>query len=321
MNTTDKYRYNVRNALKILISGIIGITIASCSTGIESTKKIRMTKEDVRMMEKTPEQKFAESIHGTPLASWEKGKRFMAMSDRTPFIFEPTGLLTDDALMPTSGKMLYYAGLDSHMNPDLREECVILFSDGQSLFRYRTGKTSEAALTEIDSSKLPLIADLDLIDQWRERISGMTLWTKSNLWYDASGNRLPGLKFAKVSITNVTAAEGDFPINIHISGPNGEDGFLHMNYTSDIHDSRDFSSIFFLSDPKSKYPQIADEHWTLIQRGKVDQGMTKEECKLSLGNPDEVGSGHNRSQTIDIWQYSDGTYLFFTDGLLSNFRQ
>ena len=49
--------------------------------------------------------------------------------------------------------------------------------------------------------------------------------------------------------------------------------------------------------------------------------MTKDECRLSLGNPDELQSGHNTSQTLDIWQYSDGTYLFFSDGILTNFRQ
>ena len=294
---------------------------ASCSTGIESTKKIRMTKEDVRMMAKSPEQKFAENIIGSPLSAWEIGRPFTAMTDRTLYLFDPVGVAPNGAEEPIKGKTLTYVGLDSHINPDLREECVILFSDGIRTYRYRTGKTTQAALKEIDSSRLPLMADAELIEQWKEKLSGMTLWTKSNLWYNAAGERKPGFKFAKVKVADVEASSGDFPINVRIIGPDGVDGYMHMDYKADIHDSRNFAAIFFLSDPKERYPNVTDEHWRLIQQGRVGEGMTKEECKLSIGNPDEVRSGHNRSQTMDIWQYSDGTYLMFTDGLLTNFRQ
>lgn len=103
--------------------------------------------------------------------------------------------------------------------------------------------------------------------------------------------------------------------------PSGEEAYLHMNYTSDTHDSRNFATLFFMNDPKTKYPQISEENWAMIQKGKVSLGMTKEECKLSVGNPDELNAGHSQSQTMDVWQYSDGTYLVFTDGLLTRFRQ
>lgn len=273
------------------------------------------------MMEKSPEQKLAESVQGTPLSAWEQGKRFMAMSERTVYIFDPAGLNQQEMSQSFIGTPLTFVGLDSRMNPDLREECVILFTDGIRTLRYSPGKSTEEALKEIDSSKLPLISDLALIDEWKERLKGKTLWTRSNLWYDSTGYRLAGLKFAKVKIEDVIPSTGDFPMKIKITGPEGEEAYLQMNYTSDHHDTRNFAALFFLSDPKEKYPQISDEHWALIQRSKVGEGMTKEECRLSIGNPDEVRSGHNRSQTMDIWQYSDGTYLMFTDGLLTSFRQ
>ena len=305
----------------LLIACALTFFSASCSTGIESTKKIRMTKEDVRLMTKSPEQKFAETVQGAPLSTWEKGRRFLAMSDRTQFIFEPTGQQEEESPGLMAGKPLTFIGIDSHTNPDLHEECVILFSDGQRTYRYRTGKASDAALNEIDSSRLPLLADIDLASHWKEKLSGATLWTKSNIWYDEQGNRMPGLKFAKVTVDDVEVATGDFPIKVKISTSEGQVGYQNMNYTSDIHDSRNFAALFYLSDPKDRYPHISDEHWKMIQKGKVAEGMTKDECKLSIGNPDEVRSGHNRSMTMDIWQYADGTYLMFTDGLLTNFRQ
>lgn len=280
-----------------------------------------MTKEDVRLMTKSPEQKLAESIHGSPLSEWKEGKQFLAMSDRTLYIFEPTGFDTDTPGQSLKGRILTYTGLDSALTPDLREECVVLFSDGTQTFRYRTGKETSAAIKDLDSGKIPLLSDLALINQWKEKLLGATLWTKSNLWYDEKGYRKPGLKFTKIKVTDVEPSSGDFPISIRISSMDGDEAYLHMNYTSDTHDSRNFAAIFFLSDPKERYQHTSDENWALIQRGKVGEGMTKEECKLSIGNPDEVNSGHNRSQTMDIWQYSDGTYLMFTDGLLTNFRQ
>lgn len=280
-----------------------------------------MTKEDVKMMVKTPEQKFSESIGGIPLSQWKEGKEFMAMSDRTLQIFEPYGINLPNSDYRMEGKVLTFVGTDSHVNPDLKEECVIIFSDGATRLRYRTGKSTETAMNEIVSSKIPLMSDLDLIRLWEEKTKGSTLWTKSNLWYDAAGERIPGLKFAKVKVLEVLPSTGDFPVTLKISGDGGREAYLHMNYTSDLRDSRNFAAIFFLSDPKKKYPHISEEHWALIQQGKVAEGMTKEECKLSIGNPDEVRAGHNRSQTMDIWQYSDGTYLMFTDGLVTNYRQ
>ncbi len=273
------------------------------------------------MMAKSPEQIYASSLQGTPLSEWEIGKKFLVMSDRALYIFEPIGIMTGIGPENLTGEILTYAGIDRHVNPDLRDECVILFSDGANTFRYRTKKNTDEALKEIDSSKIPLLADIDLVDNWRSKMAGKTLWTRSNLWYDENGYRLPGLKFAKVTVTDVVPTAGDFPMKVKISGPDGEVAFLNMNYTSDAYDSRNFAALFFLSDPKEKYPHISDEHWALIQRGKVGERMTKEECKLSIGNPDEVQSGHSRTETIDIWQYNDGTYLMFEDGLLTRFRQ
>lgn len=320
----NKMRTGFDYVLENLMTAAIVVCLAmciGCSTGIESTKKIKMSKEDVKLMTKTQEQTFAESIVGIPLSSWEKGRKFMAMSDRTLYIFDPSGMDPNLSGQSLKGSILTYAGLDSQTNPDLMEECVILFTDGTRKLRYKTGKPTNIAMREIESSKLPLLSDLSLIEEWNEKIKGKTLWTRSNLWYDDNGNRVPGLRFEKVSVADVLPSTGDFPIKIGITGPKGEKAYMQMNYTSDIHDSRNFADLFFLKDPKEKYPHISKENWILIQRGRLGKGMTKEECKLALGNPDEVKSGHSHSETMDIWQYSDGTYLFFADGLLKEFRQ
>ncbi|MDE6638797.1 MAG: hypothetical protein K2K32_11260 [Muribaculaceae bacterium] len=308
---------NLKTAAMVVVLALC----ASCSTGIESTKKIKMTKEDVKLMAKTAEQAYSESLQGTPLSSWKVGKEFLAMSDRTLYIFEPTGLSNELSGQALKGNTLIFKGTDSYQTPDLREECILLFTDGQQTYRYCTGKPTAIAMKETESSKMPLMSDLNLISDWKEKLMGQTFWTKSNLWYDENGDRCSGQKFAKVTITDVVPTTGDFPMKVKIKDEMGKEAFMQMNYTSDIYDSRNFASLFFLTDPKAKYPKITEENWALIKDGKVGLGMTKEECKLAIGNPDEVNAGHTHSQTMDMWQYSNGTYLMFTDGLLTRFRQ
>ena len=75
-----------------------------------------------------------------------------------------------------------------------------------------------------------------------------------------------------------------------------------------------------MTDPKLDYPSVSQETWENICNGRVALGMTKDECRLALGNPSEVDAGHNWSSVIDVWGYRDGTFLQFQDGLLINFR-
>lgn len=298
---------------------IIAMLFSACSTGIESTKKIKMNKYEARQMVKSDEQNYASQLHGVPLEKWEVGKEFMTMNQRALYLFDPstTEQADNDSF---AGKILKFVGSETSMTPDLKEECVLLFSDGGNIFKYNTGKTGQQALKEIDSSKLPLLSDINLIDEWKRMLMGKTLWTRSSLWYDEAGHRVDGLKFSEVTITDVAPATGDFPMRLKLQHAD-RTAYMYMNYTSDTADSRNFAALFFLSDPKNKYPQISDENWHLIQAGRVGPGMTKDECRLALGTPDELRAGHSTSSTVDIWQYSNGTYLYFTDGLLTTFRQ
>ena len=93
-----------------------------------------------------------------------------------------------------------------------------------------------------------------------------------------------------------------------------------MNIGSSGVESRTFRNLFYLSDPKLKYPDILPSTWEAIQNGRLVKGMTKDECKLSVGNPSDVNSGHDWNSTLDVWQYPNGTYLQFQDGVLVGFR-
>jgi hypothetical protein len=84
---------------------------------------------------------------------------------------------------------------------------------------------------------------------------------------------------------------------------------------------RDFDSLFSLTDPHLSYPAITGENWELITRSRVVEGMTKEECRLALGKPNSINENPDPSGMKEYWYYDGGSYLYFVDGLLNQFRR
>ena len=185
---------------------------------------------------------------------------------------------------------------------------------------YNTGKSPDTAATTVMSDQIPMLIDLDMVDRAKEMLVGLHLWTRSPLWYDEDGNRIDGRKFVPVTVIDVRPGNISFPIRLKFEDDKGKEAWAYMNLGNSHADSRSFANLFSLSDIRSRYPGISDEVWDLICRGKVRYGMTKLECKLSLGNPTEVDTGHDWNQTLDLWHYPDGQILYFEDGLLAPFR-
>lgn len=83
------------------------------------------------------------------------------------------------------------------MTPGGRQEAVISFSDGNTSYNYPTGKTPEEAMRSVSSMDVPMLIDLSLVEKARERLSGMKLWTRSRLWYDAKGRNSPAASLCR----------------------------------------------------------------------------------------------------------------------------
>jgi hypothetical protein len=82
-----------------------------------------------------------------------------------------------------------------------------------------------------------------------------------------------------------------------------------------------FDKLFSFSDIRNNYKHISNENWSLIVRGQVAVGMTKEECTLSLGAPQSVDRVPTHGGLLERWVYDNGVYLVFADGILERFRQ
>lgn len=84
-------------------------------------------------------------------------------------------------------------------------------------------------------------------------------------------------------------------------------------------DTRTFERLFF-SATRRQYPEIKDEIWSLIVRSRVREGMTRQECRLALGQPDDVLRIPTYGGMSERWAYNDGIYLVFDDGYLTAYR-
>lgn len=293
--------------------------LTACSTGIESTRKVTLSKEEKHRIEPSVDDTFLPQHPGDSLPGWMPGKRFMAADNRTALIFSQAGLPVNPDSLALKGKIMTYSRAGIAMRPDGREEIVVEFDlDGIKLL-YPTAKDpSEAA--EIISSDIPMLIDLEMVGNVGDILIGKQLWTRTGLWYAPNGDIIPGRKFVHVTIDSVTPGDIAFPIRISFHDDKGAKGMMMMSYSRRLSQSRPFSSLFSLSDPRKLYSGITDEKWKCIQEGRVTLLMTKDECRLSLGSPTAVDTGHDYNKTIDVWQYGDGRFLYFEDGLLQRYK-
>lgn len=296
------------------------ISLSSCFTGVEGTKKITLSKDDKKALRPSPEDEFFRPVSGLPLSGWEIGRPFIAADNKTLLIFEQQGLPLDPNEVNISGKTLKYSGSESRPAPDGSKTTVLIFTDGDNNYRYNTGKNVATAPEEVKSDQIPMMIDLAMIESSRKLLIGKQLWTRSPLWYDENGNRIKGYKFVPVTIDAVEPGTLVFPVKVRFIAGDGSKAWAFMNFGNSGTESRAFANLFYLSDFRKNFPAITDEVWKLICEGNITGGMTKLECKLSLGNPSEVDAGHDYSQTLDLWHYPDGTVLWFEDGLLTRFR-
>lgn len=327
MKNLAKTGYNNNKILKFkdityLLTAII--FFASCNTGIESTKKITPSRADLQLLQPGLEESLVDSIVATPLRSWPPGKQFMVTDSKVSLLYEVQDSLGrrshTDSL---AGLVVSFDGIESQSTPAGGNIGVVRFRHEPSgiVLRYHTRRDFNS-IGSIVWSDLPMMIDLEMVSKFRRILRGRKLWTRSGLWYDLNGNLTRGAKFVPVTVEDVTTGNTAFPLSVIFTDGNRR-AVVPMNMPDGkgSHGSRNFASLFSLTDPKEKYPDILPEIWELICRSAVTPGMTKEEVKLSLGNPKEVERGHNWDTLVDYWKYADGTYLLFVDDKLVDNKQ
>lgn len=286
---------------------------SACFTGIESTKKITITKDDIKSTLPSAEELFLSDIKSVPDSEWLPGKEFLVIGDRGAMLFEPRTIVSGNYNI-SEGDTLSFLTKGTVRLPDGTVVKNLRFRRGKDEFSYTpTGKNIGK---DVGSDEIPGVIDPDLLKEIGKRLKSMTLWTRIPLWEGQNGTKIDGRKFEKVTITGVGPGTMVFPVRVCFTDEDGQQASMIMNLGNSMKDSRSFANLFYLNDPRKNYSNISDENWESIRRGQVRMGMTKDECRLAKGNPADVQTGHDYQHSLLMWQYSDGSLLYFVDGLL-----
>lgn len=311
---------------------LLTLILSGCFTGIESTKKIEITGQDRRLLEPSPEEQLLSQVGASPLSEWKKGKAFVVADTRAGMVLSSD--VDTDSL--SAGELLLFNGISPILMPDGREYALLQWdTPSGKRFRYNTGKVLQEAASGITSDRIPFLVDAGMIAEVDSILRNRPIWNRSSMAYRPDGDRISILKFSRLEIDSVTVGQSHFPLKAWTTLPassvlsRGNLGtasdslpvYFYLDFNSSLAESRPLSRLFSLSDPRLSYPAITEPVWEAIRHGKVLRGMTKDECRLSLGNPSDANSGHDYNSTIDIWQYPDGTFLRFIDGLLDSYRK
>ena len=285
-------------------------------TGVESTPRI--TGRDVRReaLVAAPEDSYLASVGDLPLSRWNPGKEFMVTDERILRIFGASA--TGAPLGP--GDMIRYRSADESaaVTGGTVTDLSFLSPEGDVL-SYRVNKPLSRLMSD-SVTEIPFTIQMSVIEDARRLMEGKEFYLLSSSWRDDADTPVPGRKFIPVHIDSVSPGNALFPIKVAFTDRDGNSARIFIHPGAKGEAPRTFSRVFSFKDPYLRYRHIPPEHWKLIIDGRVADGMTLEECRLSLGTPKEVDRGASNSFIREAWLYENGVFLLFEDGLLKRYR-
>lgn len=291
-----------------------------CFTGIESTPRI--TAGEVRRQDAarpTAEMLFMADVTQQRPAAWQPGKRFHVADARVAKLFAAdTGARTDSL----AGTDLVYLRMEptASLTGEGATYVVLLSAAGDTL-RYRVD-ASPAALAKRERLEIPFTVELDPVLRADSMMRGHIYYISTPLWRCTDGRSRPGLRHVPVRIERVApGSDGIYPAAVVFTPVDTPtDTAMVMMSLGGNTAPRSFASLFSFTNPRDSYPHITDDVWQLIVHSRVQTGMTRDECRLALGNPVSNEQIPTTAGMVDRWSYGDGIYLIFEDGTLSAFR-
>ena len=297
------------------------LMLSACGTGIEVTKHV--TDKDVqRVLDKGADQQPVVTIetYQDSLPAWKRGKRFWVADDKVTQMLAVTDAYDKDTLHLT-GHILSYAGY-SLSGPFEGRRVYVEFDDIETGLRliYRYGKESDIHHAGFS---LPMLIDLDMVEHVSRQLVDKEFFIRTPIWYDRKSEQMiSGRHFIKVHIDSVLPGNAVMPLRVLFTTTDTrEQAMVWISDNVSTMHGRDFDALFSVSDPRTSYPAIPDATWERITRGQVAEGMTKEECRLALGSPKRINERPDQAGMREYWYYDGGSYLYFVDGLLSQFRK
>lgn len=324
-----KYCYNLasHNCVAELSRGLlcalcvsVGLMLNACFTGVESTPKITQKEVKRQNVHDTREQHILDDVKMQPAGNWKTGKKFYVSDNRisrVAFRVEPFSM--SDSL---AGKTVALASVDTVPTLTDRQEIQLKFvtDNNTAEFDVRTGLTPDQ-WNACGPYNIPHLIDLDFVNQVKEKLVGNTYYVLPSRRLGQDGRDTLGTRYQKVVVQDVLPESESLPLKVIFSDDEGHLASLLMTFGDVTTSRRNFETLFSLTNPRTRYKQITDKNWEMIQHSKIALGMTPDECRLALGSPDTYNQIPTTAGMVERWTYTNGVYLIFEDGLLSAFRQ
>lgn len=307
--------------------------LSSCFTGVESTPTINSSELKKHIApQKSAEESFLSDIVPTPVSRWENGKNFRITNSKISIIFNHSG--SPEYL--AEGKDLKYAGLRAAPSITGKGASSLLFiNEHQDTLVYEVERPPSDLMNR-ERLVIPFTIETSIVDSVRARLVGKQLYITTSAWlpgekYLPSNENIPsytryvrGLRHVPVEIVDVQSGNEAYPVCIFFKDTTGEFADrifrIYMTVGSDHIATRNFDTLFNFDNPRKNYPRISNRIWNLIIHSTVEEGMTRDECRLALGTPSELQKGATPGTLVERWIYDNGQYLIFEDGVLTKFR-
>jgi len=305
-----------------MVAALLVAGMAACGTGIENTERVT-DKDVIKAMQEMDSRRPVSTLetYRDSVAAWRVGKAFHVSDDQVKLLFSHSNDYDLDTVH-LAGHTLVYQGYDTGSVYDNRQTVNLRLQDPASnnTYVYRTSKT----INELGQNfRIPLLIDMDLVAHVARQVAGKDYYVCTPIWYDrASGQMTDGRQFIQVHIDSVQPGNNVMPLRVlFTTADTGERAMVWMSDNASTMHGRDFDALFTATDPHLGYPTITDANWELITRQQVAVGMTKQECRLALGAPARTSQNPDQRGMREYWYYDGGAYLYFVDGLLTQFRR
>lgn len=306
----------------VLASLALAVLSTSCFTGVESTPRINADhlKPLQTGISGDAEEAFGASLAPQAPRNWRPGKRFLIADARAGRIFTPSEPEDESRV----GSVLTYAGTAPAVTLTGTDATDIVFADAAGAkHSYRLPAGYNNRLDTLSRLDVPFLIDLDLVAAADSLLRGRKLYVLSPRWYSLGEAHNPesGLRYVEVCVDSVVPGTAHFPAGVCFTAPEYKrSAMVLINLGEGKANTRSFDKLFAFENPRRRYPEITGDNWKLIMRSQVCKGMSRQECRLALGQPDDVLRAPSYGGMRERWLYSDGVYLFFDDGYLSKFR-
>lgn len=307
----------------ILIFFVAGFYSCSSVSDLSATGKWKKTKQSEIVVPKTPEEKFiSENIVFDGCSQWQHGKRFIYDGQAPNILLKPVDL---NGIIPDSTfhqKIFTFYSFGEHTAFSGTKHVSLIFECEGKKYKFDTDKSFDEITDTSYRPMIPNLISLDEVDKIAELLKGKQLYIRTPQWYALSGERIDGRKLIPVTVKDIAIGNMTLPVKLIFTDDEGKEAmiFMSLKTRSETGENRIFDRMFTFENPRLQYPAIGDEIWKLITEGKLVKGMTKEECRLSKGMPSDVKRIPTYNGLKEQWIYGLNEYLYFEDGLLTEFR-